>query len=309
MASGSPVERSEGWTLLSPARKRHLADIFERARHNSKAIVGFVIVLILVCTAIFGPMLISEKNANQLDPADRFEPPSTTHLFGTDNLGRDVFLRSILGTRTGLYTGSLAVLIATLFGVPLGAIAGYTKSVWDELIMRAMDIMMSFPPVLFALTITAVLGPNLTNTVIAIGVVYIPYFARVTRSEVVSISEEDYIEAAKALGERDGTILMREVLPNSLSPLFVQASISMAYAILAAAALSFLGLGAQPPTPDWGLMIQSAKQYVDQAPWMAIFPGLMIGVTVFGFNLLGDGARDVLDPTLKTDEMVVDDEQ
>lgn len=168
----------------------------------------------------------------------------------------------------------------------------------DDLIMRTMDIIMSFPPILVAMTITAVLGPTLTNTMIAIGVVYIPYFARVTRSEVVTVVQEEFVEASHALGERDSYILFAEVLPNAAAPIIVQASISMAFAILAAAGLSFLGLGAQPPKPAWGLMIRQAKQYIAQAPWMAIFPGLAIATTVLSFNLFGDGIRDALDPSM-----------
>jgi len=293
---------------VKSARQRHAEDLLIRFRNNTKAVVGLLIVVFLILAAFVGPAVVSTEQANEINPTDRFEPPSSSHIFGTDNLGRDIFLRVVLGAQTSLYTGVVAVVIAGGFGVPLGAIAGYTETMWDEVMMRAMDILMSFPPVLLALVITAVLGSSLQNTVITIGVVYIPYFARVTRSEVVSIVEEDFVEAARALGERESTVLAHEVFPNSLSPLFVQVSVSMAYAILAAASLSFLGFGAQPPTADWGLMIQSAKQYVDQTPWMALFPGMAIGVTVLGFNLLGDGIRDVLDPTLKTDELVTDDE-
>jgi len=299
---------TEGTESKKSARQRHAEDLLIRFRTNTKAVVGLLIVLTLVLTAFIGPVVVSTDQANRMTPAERFESPSPSHIFGTDHLGRDIFLRVALGAQTSLYTGVVAVAIASGFGVPLGAIAGFTKTMWDEVMMRGMDILMSFPPVLLALVITAILGSNLQNTVITIGVVYIPYFARVTRSEVVSIVEEDFVEASRALGERERTILAREVFPNSLSPLLVQVSVSMAYAILAAASLSFLGFGAQPPTADWGLMIQNAKQYLDQAPWMAIFPGAAIGMTVLGFNLLGDGIRDVLDPTLKTENLVTDDE-
>jgi len=174
--------------------------------------------------------------------------------------------------------------------------------------MRVMDVLMSFPPIVFALVVTAMLGPNLTNALIALGIVYTPYFARVTRSEVVSVSEEDYVEAAQAIGDRDSYILAAEVMPNALAPVIVQASVSMAYAILAAAGLSFLGLGAQPPKPAWGLMIRQSKQFVERAPWMAAFPGLGIALTVLAFNLLGDGIREVLDPTMQQTQEGVADE-
>jgi peptide/nickel transport system permease protein len=197
--------------------------------------------------------------------------------------------------------GVASVAISSAIGVPLGGVAGYAGGRFDDLIMRTMDIVMSFPPILVAMTITAVLGPTLTNAIIAIGFVYIPYFARITRSETISVSQEEFVEASEAIGERDSYILFREVLPNAAAPIIVQASISIAFAILAAAGLSFLGLGAQPPTPSWGLMLQQAKQYLTQAPWMAIFPGLGIALTVFGFNLFGDGIRDVLDPDTDTE--------
>jgi peptide/nickel transport system permease protein len=269
--------------------------------------IGLGIVLVLVILAIGGPIVFTEQDANAIDIQQRFEGPSPEHPFGTDNLGRDIFVRVVLGARISLYIGTLSVAIATTLGVPLGATAGYTGGNLDDAIMRVMDVMMSFPPIVFALVITAVLGPNLTNALIALGVVYTPYFARVTRSEIVSVTEEDFVESAKAVGERDSYILSAEVMPNALAPVIVQASVSMAYAILAAAGLSFLGLGAQPPKPAWGLMIKQSKEFIEQAPWMAIFPGLGIAVTVLAFNLLGDGIREVLNPTLKTEGGITDE--
>lgn len=293
--------------FLSDSRRRRLTDLFRKFRHNSKAVVGAGIILLLVLTATFAPVVVSEKKANQVHIQDRFEAPSLEHPFGTDNFGRNMFLRTLLGARISLYIGLVSVGIASLFGIPLGGIAGYAGGNVDDAIMRTMDVVMSFPPILVAMTITAVIGPTLTNAIIAIGIVYIPYFARVTRSEVVTVVQEEFVEASEALGERDSYILFREVLPNAAAPIIVQASISISFAILAAAGLSFLGLGAQPPTPAWGLMIKQAKQYIAQAPWMAIFPGLGIGFTVLGFNLFGDGIRDVLDPDAQT-EMGAHDE-
>jgi ABC-type dipeptide/oligopeptide/nickel transport systems, permease components len=293
--------------LLSIARRRQLADLFDSYRHNHKAVAGTVLVGALLAAGLGGPLVISLEQANVVDVANRFQAPSAAHPMGTDHLGRDVLKRIVLGARISLYIGGLAVGIATVFGVPLGAVAGYVGGKTDDLIMRSMDVLMSFPPILLALTVVAVLGPSLTNAMLAIGVTYIPYFARVTRSEVVSVVAEDFVEAAHALGERDRRILFLEVLPNAAAPIIVQASISLAFAILAAAGLSFLGLGAQPPQPSWGLMIRQSKQYLGQAPWMAIFPGLGIATTVLGFNLLGDGIRDVLDPTVNT-ELGAEDE-
>lgn len=286
---------------LTDARRRKLAELFDRYRSNSKAVAGTLLIGLLLVVGLFGPLFVSLEQANALNIANRFQPPSPAHPMGTDHLGRDILLRIVLGARISLYIGGLSVGIATAAGVPLGAIAGYVGGNLDDTIMRSMDVLMSFPPILLALTVVAVLGPSLTNAMIAIGVTYVPYFARVTRSEVVSVVEEDFVEAARALGERDSRVLFREVLPNAAAPIIVQASISLAFAILAAAGLSFLGLGAQPPQPSWGLMIRQSKQYLTQAPWMAIFPGLGIATTVLGFNLLGDGIRDVLDPTVSTE--------
>jgi len=290
-----------GGGVLSDARRRRLADLAGRYRANGKAVAGTVLVGVLIGTGLLGPLFIGAEQANALNVANRFAAPGPGNLMGTDHLGRDLALRVVLGARISLYIGGLAVGIATLVGVPLGAVAGYVGGNVDDAIMRSMDVLMSFPPILLALSVVAVLGPSLTNAMLAIGVTYVPYFARVTRSEVVSVVTEDFVEAARALGERDRYVLFAEVLPNAAAPIIVQASISFAFAILAAAGLSFLGLGAQPPRPSWGLMIRQSKQYLTQAPWMAVFPGLAIATTVLGFNLLGDGIRDVLDPTVSTE--------
>jgi peptide/nickel transport system permease protein len=287
--------------LVSEPRRRQLADLLDRYRANTKAVLGSVVVGALVLAAVFGPVFVSREAAIQITITERFTAPVVAHPFGTDNLGRDILMRVILGARTSLYIGVLSVGIALALGVPLGAVAGYDAGRLDDGIMRVMDILMSYPPLVFALMITAVIGPSLTNALIALGIVYTPSFARVTRSEVVSVVEEDFVEAARAVGERDRYIVFAEVLPNALAPVIVQATITMAYAILTAAGLSFLGLGVQPPTPAWGLMISQAKQHLVRAPWMAVFPGLAIAITVLGFNLFGDGLRDVLDPTLNDD--------
>jgi peptide/nickel transport system permease protein len=287
--------------LVSEPRRRQLLDLLDRYRDNTKAVLGSVVVGLLVLAALFGPVFVSREAAIQITITERFTGPTVAHPFGTDNLGRDILMRVILGARTSLYIGVLSVGIALALGVPLGAVAGYDTGRLDDGIMRVMDILMSYPPLVFALMITAVIGPSLTNALIALGIVYTPSFARVTRSEVVSVVEEDFVEAARAVGERDRYIVFAEVLPNALAPVIVQATITMAYAILTAAGLSFLGLGVQPPTPAWGLMISQAKQHLVRAPWMAVFPGLAIAITVLGFNLFGDGLRDVLDPTLNDD--------
>lgn len=302
MAAETGTER-----IIDEYQRERLYKLGRSIRHNTKAVVGLGIIVGLVGLAIASPVLISQEAANQMNVANRFAEPSLEHPFGTDNFGRDVFARTLLGVRISLYVGLSSVAIASAVGVPLGGLAGYAGGKIDDLVMRSMDILMSFPPILVAMTITAVIGPTLDNAIVALGLVYIPYFARVTRSEAISVSQEEFVEAAQALGERDSYILFREVLPNAAAPIIVQASISISFAILAAAGLSFLGLGAQPPTPSWGLMLQQAKQYLTQAPWMAIFPGLGIAMTVLGFNLFGDGIRDVLDPNAST-ELGVHDE-
>lgn len=293
--------------VVDEYQRERLYRLARSVRHNTKAVVGLSLILGLVALAIVSPMLISQEAANQVNIQDRFAPPSAEHPFGTDNFGRDMFSRTLLGVRISLYVGVTSVAIASAFGVPLGGLAGYAGGAIDDAVMRTMDVLMSFPPILVAMTITAVIGPTLNNAILALGLVYIPYFARVTRSEAISVSQEEFVEAAQALGERDSYVLFREVLPNAAAPIIVQASISISFAILAAAGLSFLGLGAQPPTPSWGLMLQQAKQYLTQAPWMAIFPGLGIAVTVLGFNLFGDGIRDVLDPDASTEFGVTDE--
>lgn len=293
--------QTDRWTFVSDQRRDRLQNLAYAFRHNTKAVVGLGLILGLGVLAVLAPILVSQEAANQMNVQNRFMTPSLEHPFGTDNLGRDVLSRTLLGVRISLFVGVSSVAISSAVGVPLGGVAGYAGGRFDDLIMRTMDIVMSFPPILVAMTITAVLGPTLTNAIIAIGFVYIPYFARITRSETISVSQEEFVEASEAIGERDSYILFREVLPNAAAPIIVQASISIAFAILAAAGLSFLGLGAQPPTPSWGLMLQQAKQYLTQAPWMAIFPGLGIALTVFGFNLFGDGIRDVLDPDTDTE--------
>jgi len=296
MAAESSSQR-----VINQYQRERLRKFGRSIRHNTKAVVGLALIIGLVVLAIVSPMIISEQAANQMNVQDRFAAPSPEHPFGTDNFGRDVFARTLLGVRISLYVGLSSVLISSAVGVPLGGLAGYASGAVDDLIMRTMDILMSFPPILVAMTITAVIGPTLNNAILALGLVYIPYFARVTRSEAISVAQEEFVEAAEALGERDSYILFREVLPNAAAPIIVQASISISFAILAAAGLSFLGLGAQPPTPSWGLMLQQAKQYLAQAPWMAVFPGLGIAITVLGFNLFGDGIRDVLDPNASTE--------
>lgn len=286
---------------LDAERRERYARFANSFRGNRKAMIGLTLVLGLFLTAALAPVLapypIDETNATERGMA-----PSIDHPFGTDSFGRDVFSRVAMGARISLYVGFTSVAIALVLGTPLGVVGGYYSGMVDEGLMRTMDAFMSFPPVMLALVIMAVLGPALSNAILAIALVYTPYFARVARSAAISVRNEPFVDAAVARGERDRYIIFREVLPNCLAPVFVQASINIAFAMLVEASLSFLGLGAQPPTPSWGLMINSGRGFMEQAPWIVLFPGLGIAATVIGFNMLGDGLRDVLDPKVDTVE-------
>ena len=295
----STVRDSIPESVISQHRQDRYLSFLHDIRRNTKAMLGLSIVLGLIVVALLAP-LIAPYDPTQIAAGSRLEPPSLQHLFGTDNYGRDIFSRVLFGTRISIYVGLTSVGIAIVFGIPLGLIAGYYGQMVDETVMRLMDAMMSFPPILLALVIMAALGPTLTNVMLALGFVYTPYLARVTRSATLETINEEYIQAAEARGEGDLFILFREVLPNTLAPIIVQASISFAFAILAEASLSFLGMGTQPPTPSWGLMINAGRGYLSDAPWIALFPGIAIGVTVLGLNMFGDALRDILDPKVGT---------
>jgi peptide/nickel transport system permease protein len=257
-----------------------------------------VIVTILIFTAIFGSWL-SPYDPNAIDMANRFASPSLVHPFGTDDFGRDILSRVMVGARVSLMVGIIAISISATVGSFLGILAGYAGRMVDEVIMRAMDILFAFPAILLAIAIMAALGRGIGNAMIAIGIVYIPIFSRIARGSVLSVREEEFIEAARAIGSTDGRIMYRHIFPNILSPLIVEVTLSLSFAILAEAALSFFGLGTQPPDPSWGRMLSEGRAYFQQSAWLAIFPGLAIMLTVLGFNLLGDGLRDALDPRLK----------
>jgi peptide/nickel transport system permease protein len=234
------------------------------------------------------------------DFGDVLSSPSSRHLFGTDDIGRDILSRVIHGSRISLEAGLFTVVVALVVGLPLGLAAGFFGGRVDNVIMRGIEVILSFPTLVLALGITAILGPKLIHALFAIGVVFVPHFARLIRAQVLSVKENDYVTAATALGARDVRVVARHILPNCLAPLFVQSTFSVSFAILTEAALSFLGLGTQPPTPSWGIMLASGRGYLEQAPWLGAFPGAAIFLTVLGFNLLGDGLRDALDPRLKT---------
>lgn len=263
---------------------------------NRLGAIGFIITVAALLAALFAPEIAPYQPNAQNVAAAQLQPPSVDHLMGTDQYGRDIFSRILYGARISLGVSLVSISISVIFGVSLGLLAGYYEGIVDEIIMRIMDMVFSFPAIVLAITIIAVLSQSLFNLMIAIGAVYTPVFARVTRSGVLSVREETYIRAAKALGDSDLNIITRDILPNIVAPIIVQASISLAFAILVESSLSFLGLGTPPPTASWGRMLSSGQNFMQTAWWTITFPGLAIMITILGFNFLGDAIRDVLDP-------------
>jgi peptide/nickel transport system permease protein len=268
---------------------------WRRLGQRPAALVGLAVILFFVGIALAAP-LVSPYDPIATDWLAVRKAPSLRHLFGTDEIGRDVLSRVIWGTRASLLAGLVSVSIALALGMPLGLVSGYQGGIVDGVAMRMIDAMLAIPFLILAIVLAAFLGPNLTNAMIAIGVSQMPVFARLTRAQVLAAKHEDYVEAARALGNPDWRILLRHILPNISSPILVQATLAIAAAIIAEASLSFLGLGQQPPAPSWGSMLNTAKNFLSQAPWMAVWPGLAIFSLVLSFNLLGDGLRDALDP-------------
>lgn len=277
-------------------RKRRRANAIFR---KPKALVGMLLVGIMMLIAVFAPALIAEELTTRIDITARLTGPSLEHPLGTDQLGRSLLYRVLLGARTSLQVSLVAVVISLVLGLPLGVVAGYFRGWLDLILMRFVDALLSFPVLLLALTISAILGASLRNATLAIGIAFAPYLARIVRSETLKVRSLPYIEAARALGASHWRIIRRSVMPNIMAPLIVQATISVAFGILAEAGLSFLGLGTQPPTPSWGLMIQASRDYLDVAPWTALVPGGAVALTVLGLNMLGDALRDALDPTFQ----------
>ncbi|ETI67987.1 nickel transporter permease [Neobacillus vireti] len=265
---------------------------------NKLAVIGLGIVIFFIIIAIIAPWIAPYSFKDQV-LADRMQAPSSKHWFGTDDFGRDIFSRVLHGARISLTVGFFSVLGSVVIGTLLGIVAGYYGRWVDTIISRIFDIMLAFPSILLAIAIVSVLGPSLKNALIAIAVINIPNFGRLVRSRVLSVKQEEYIMSARAVGMKDTRILLRHILPNSVSPVIVQATLAIATAIIEAAALGFLGLGARPPEPEWGTMLADSRNYITQAPWTLFFPGMAIMLTVLGFNLMGDGLRDALDPKMK----------
>jgi len=278
--------------VVAPAAPRP-----RRARVRASLWVGTLIVGVVVVVALAAPVL-APYPYDEMHLSDVLRPPNQTFLLGTDEFGRDVLSRVLIGARLSLFIGGAATAICMVLGVPIGLVAGYFRGRIDEIIMRAMDLIMSFPPILLGLLILAVTSPSVWKTAVAVGLVYVPAIVRITRSVTLGLVGEEFIQAAHARAEGTLYILGAEILPNAWPPIIVEASLRVTFAILLGASLSFLGLGAQPPSSDWGLMIGEARAFIDAAPWVSIAPGLAMCLTVLGINLLGDGLREILDPRI-----------
>jgi ABC-type dipeptide/oligopeptide/nickel transport system permease subunit len=288
----------------NPLDRHPMLEQLSQLWRNKTAIAGLIIIVVFLLVAIFAPYIsphdpLETSLYDQLKPPVWYEGGTTKNYLGTDDLGRDILSRLIYGARISLLVSVISVSIAFFFGTLIGAISGYKKGWIDNIVMRIMDIILSFPYILLAIVIVAYLGPGLENAMIAIGITYIPRFARIVRGSVLEECEKDYVTAARAIGANEFRIIFLAILPNCLGPLIVQTTLNFASAILDAAALSFLGLGAQPPTPEWGAMIAQSRSLILRASWVMTLPGLAILFAVLGFNLLGDGLRDALDPRLR----------
>jgi peptide/nickel transport system permease protein len=292
-AAATPGTIDPELAIESPGRRA-----LRRLAHRKGAMVALAVIVLIILIAILAPLIAPYDPARQSWSAVR-KAPSAVHWFGTDEVGRDILSRIIYGARASLSAGVISVAIAIAVGVPLGLVAGYVGGFVDGLISRLTDAMLACPFLILAIALAAVLGPSLGNAMIAIGVTATPIFIRLTRGQVLSVKSEDYVEAARAIGNPHWRIAVRHILPNVLPQLLVQVTLTIATAVIAEASLSFLGLGQQPPAPSWGSMLNAAQRFLTNAPWMAVWPGLAIFITVLSFNLFGDGLRDALDPRSK----------
>lgn len=282
----------------SKKTQTHAALVWRRLCRSKTAVAGLVIVAVYLFMALCGPWLAPYDPYFQ-DLNLSYLRPCLSHLLGCDEFGRDILSRLLYGARVSLVIQFWAVMISLLVGTFLGAVSGYFGGKIDEIVMRLMDIMMAFPGILLALAIVAILGPNLTNLIVAIGINSVPGFSRVSRGAVISVKKNDYVTAARTIGESDLSILFRYVMPNAISPIIVQTTMRMATVLLTAAGLGFLGLGVQPPSPEWGTMLSAARVYLRSAPHVAVIPGVTIMIVVLGFNFFGDGLQDALNPRLR----------
>ncbi len=278
--------------------RSQLLAVLKALSRNKMAILGLIILILLLVTGIFADVIAPYDYAKQ-DLANAFQHPNAQHIFGTDEFGRDIFSRIVYGARMSLLVGFVSVGIAVIIGGALGAIAGYYGKRVDNVIMRLMDVLLAVPQTLLAIAIVAALGTGLVNLMIAVGISSVPTYARIVRASVLTIREEEYIEAARASGTKNSKIIIKHILPNCVAPVIVQVTLGIAGAILTAAGMSFIGLGIQPPNPEWGNMLSTGRDYIRGYAYMTMFPGLAIVITVLSLNLLGDGLRDALDPKLR----------
>lgn len=296
--STTQTEKNPSSLKKSNPRAEAFKTFMKRLMKNKAAVVGGIVILFIILVGILGPFLVkTDPNAQNI--LNKLQPPSKEHWFGTDNFGRDIFSRIVNGTKLTLTVGFLSVFIGGTIGVILGIVAGYYGGAIDTITMRLMDILLAFPGILLALAIVSVLGGSLVNVIIAVGIFSVPAFARIVRGSTLQVKKLEYIDAVRALGASDIRIIFKHILPNILSPIIVQATMRIATAILTASGLAFLGLGAQPPTPEWGAMLSDGRTYMHNAGHMVLIPGMMIVVVVLAFNIFGDGLRDALDPKMK----------
>ncbi|GEN44359.1 ABC transporter permease [Alkalibacillus haloalkaliphilus] len=295
--SNQQVEEGVQEKVENP-RVKSIKDFYKRLAKNKAALIGFYTILFLIVVSIIGPLLTS-NHPNDTDVMNRFEGPSAEFWFGTDHMGRDIFTRIIHGMSLTLGIGFASVIMGALVGIPIGIISGYYGGRIDNIIMRFIDILLAFPGILLALAIVSILGGSLVNVTIAVAIYAVPGFARIIRGSTLAAKKLEYVDAIRALGAGDGRIIFKHILPNVLSPVIVNATLYIATAILTAAGLSFLGMGAQPPTPEWGAMLNDGRGYMRDAGYIAFFPGAFIVVVVLAFNIFGDGLRDALDPKMK----------
>lgn len=287
-------------TNTSNKKRSQWVEVWRRLKRNKMAVLGLIILIILVLLAVFADVIANYDNVViKQNLTHRLQGPSAAHWLGTDEFGRDIFARLVHGTRVSLQVGIVAVGISIVIGGILGAVAGYYGGKLDNTIMRIMDIFLAVPSILLAIAIVSALGPSIINLMLAISISSVPSYARIVRASVLSIRDQEFIEAAKAIGASNTRIIFRHIIPNSLAPVIVQATLGVASAILSTAGLSFIGLGIQPPAPEWGSMLSGGRQYLRYAWWVTTFPGVAIMITILSLNLLGDGLRDALDPRLK----------
>ena len=291
------MENTENMKIEKPESQLHM--MWSALKKNKIAVVGLIVILLLVFIAFFGEA-IAPYDPLKIDMGSAKQAPSASHWFGTDIQGRDIFSRVLSGTKYSLFVGIGAVAFSLIIGTIIGAIAGYFGGIIDIVFMRIMDMMLAIPSILLAITLMAAFGQGLDKAIVAIGIVSIPEYARIVRSSILSVKENDYVAAAKVIGNNDGRIIFKHILPNVVSSIVVRATLGISTAILDIAALGFLGLGVKPPTPEWGTMLGDAKTYILSLPYMIVFPGIAISITVLAFNLFGDGLRDALDPKARS---------